>query len=95
VSAEFAPSSVTFGAANGWKVIPVTALLSFSITTLKGDAPAASGGPPRVIAPAPVGRLPERVPTEINGASDDVIERSPKTIDPIYRLAIIVPGPNY
>ena len=76
--AAFAPSLVIFGAEKGWKVIPVAALLSFSITTLNGDVPGASGEAPRVIAPAPVGRLPERVPTEINGASDDVIERHPR-----------------
>ena len=65
-------SALIFGAEKGLKVKPVTALLSPRLTGLN-DCPGASGGAPRVFAPAPVGRLPERVPTATKGIGPALI----------------------
>jgi hypothetical protein len=59
-------SAPIFGAEKGLKATPVTALLSSRLTGLNAS-PRASGGAPRVLAPAPVGRLPDRVPMATRG----------------------------
>ena|ERR1700722_9442448 len=59
-------SALIFGAEKGVKVTPVSALLASSPTSLN-ESPGANGGAPSVLAPAPVGRLPERVPMATRG----------------------------
>ena len=72
MSAVSGVSALVFGAGKGSNVKPVTALLSSRLTGLN-DSPGASGGAPRVFAPAPVGRLPERVPTATRGIGPTLI----------------------
>ncbi len=59
-------SALICGDEKGVKVTPVSALLSSRLTG-SNDAPGANGGAPSVFAPAPVGRLPERVPAATRG----------------------------